>query len=225
MKKHFESLEFYTYIIIIMILVYKISTMIAKHDMENSMIYNRPDSVEIFSEPEVTELIVPESIMITMNWWIDEMRSLEKWTPKMEERAKSITSIRMLYYKDMELVNGQKPLAVTKFHVVDGVLLPYEIVFSYNIMFEELGMVSVIFHELGHAILLLDDITEKPEINMDEIMWYRGSTTYYKLSDIEFFNEKFNNLINSPEDTELINNMINMYNEGAKMSYTCGLVH
>lgn len=175
-KKGFkETLKDYLYWLMILSVVVFTTISITK-----DWVKNNPNTGNIFT--------VPESVETTMDWWIGDLKDKGYWTETMQRRLDAIDEISMVSYQSMENYGLEiKPLAVTTYKVVDDEILPSKIIFSDLLLFEDLGMMFVVFHEMGHAILMLDDITDDCLQGNEDIMWHQGLRTYYKFGYDSYF--------------------------------------
>lgn len=124
-------------------------------------------------------------------------------------RYNSLDSIIYRKAEYMPYSNGKPVLGYVEYKLIDGEVLPSVICFSDKLDFEYYGMVSIVFHELGHALLLLDDVGKNGEVYNDQIMWYSGIASYYKYSINGFLNEQVKIMFKQGESKELIESITN----------------
>lgn len=148
---------------------------------------------------------IPNEIKRDVIHWYQMANKFPSWTEAKYQRFLALSN--NMYMKpstNMEIMytaNGPvKPLAYTTYKVVNDTILPKEIVFSDKIMFDSYGRRFVVYHELGHAVLLLSDI--RKEFNY-QIMWHQGLDSYHKFSDYKFMGDKVIQQIRTPEDPNL----------------------
>lgn len=117
---------------------------------------------------KVTEHPLQESYKNTIKTWIEWNKKYGDWDDVKQRRFDAIESIRIISHEDMRVVGTDsvsglpiRAVGSTSFKVVDGELLPKDIVLSTMTLYNNSTYRDmVIFHELGHAVLFLDDIYE-----------------------------------------------------------------
>lgn len=116
---------------------------------------------------------VPEKVDYAIKSWVKLLKEKNVWNDDYQRRLDKI---------EWKVVSGHlmksdssHPLAYTLLKKVkNGNYEATEIVLSEDVMFESLGTAFVVYHELGHAILGLDDITKEDEEFNHQIMWHKG---------------------------------------------------
>lgn len=132
---------------------------------------------------------VPEKVKFAIKSWVGLLKEKNVWNEEYQRRLDKI-EWKVLSGHLMEGDNSH-PLAYTLFkNVGKEKYEAYEIVLSEDIMFESLGTAFVVYHELGHAILGLDDITEKDADFDFQIMWYKGLFTYSVFAEKDLLRKK-----------------------------------
>ncbi|BAV39223.1 hypothetical protein BPT24_098 [Tenacibaculum phage pT24] len=139
------------------------------------------------------------------------------WNDKYQERYDNI----LFYVKESHNMgysinkNGDKvyPIAYTTFDVIDGELFPDEIVLSDATYFDSTGRAYVLAHEMGHAILLLDDDYS----DFSKIMWYQSKDNYANYTNIYFFVEKIKEQYRQKPDKKHLEYLINAVKEYKKI--------
>lgn len=135
--------------------------------------------------------IVSDDINKYVDKWVNTVKSLGMWNETYQKRLDNIKWYTIPHTFMTHRGNKNNPLAITYFdYQKDGTALPTFIVLSDMVNFDMYGTEYVVFHELGHAILFLDDIRPEDCEHNYQIMWYQGLPTYEKFSDSDFMRVK-----------------------------------
>ncbi len=171
------------------------------------------------------ETVVDSNYLKLRDLWVDVIKVNKKWDYKKQFRLDKLSN-NIFFKKDISMkpfinIDGKTvtPLAYTVYNYdpVSYIVYPSKIVMSDKVTFDSLGASIILMHELGHGILLLDDVYDNYN---GQIMWFMALRTYSNFSDESYFSEKITEQINSPEDKSIRENIIEKINKSSNKNQT-----
>ena len=190
-----KKIRFITFTLLICICTYNVSIEYHRNYYKKQLIKN-------------ISYTIPTVVQDCIDEWVNKVKDEGLWTDVYQKRLDNIQWVMLrgnYIYDDIQINNTSLGTTYFKFDE-DGVnYIPYKIVLNDKILFELYGTKYVVYHELGHAILLLDDIVPATVEHDYQIMWFQGLVTYEKFSNPNFMNRMLLRQIYS-NDKEVLNN-------------------
>ncbi len=157
--------------------------------------------------------------------WVKYLKLYGKWNDTIQARFNAINKIKLLPHHKMLKIGDDdfghplRAVGLTVFSEKRGIVLPNRIIFSEQILSNRYMRQLVVFHELGHALLMQDDIS----VDFDnQIMWYSVHESYCKFETTDFMIQKLVEQFDTPQSQE----MIDGFKKHSKNSFTlCSMLN
>lgn len=178
-----------------------------------------------FSKDDYSEL--PQVHKSYIDAFVRIAKTKGVWNGVMQKRFDAIEEIKLVknYKMPVTRIDGEikvHAIGRTRYKIVDGVLLPKNIHISDLTLYDGNLLMITVWHELGHAILFQDDISDDSVYN-NQIMWYQRHDDMCVFNDENLVAMKLIEMFETPPSKELIKEMLNNAEMERSLEHSCNL--